>query len=277
MPAAALATAAPPARGLGAYLAGLRDITLLKPDEERELGRRSQAGDVAARQELIARNLRFVVQQAKQLRPAGVAMDEIIAEGNVGLARAARDFDPGKGVRFTTYAAWWIREAIQRYLAAQCGTLRIPEKKHRLVRRAEAARARLRSETGAEPDDAAIAAACRTSRDELRRVRAASRRASRLVPELKAKAMQYGDPTNVEERFAHRGRCKDLVRLMAGLPRKERDAIRLYFGLGGGEPRTFQQIGAIVGLGKEGTRVAFHRGMKKLRALAAAMGEGLVH
>lgn len=255
--------------GLGKYLRGLGSVPVLDRDGELVLARRARAGDVGARQQLVQHNLRFVVGLARSLRPARVALEELVAEGNVGLARAANGFDPDKGVRFTTYAAWWVRDAIQQYLAGQGGSVTLPEKKHRLVRRARAARARLSHEHGRSPRPDEVAAACGSTVEELRRIEQAARAPSPLEHHLPDRRLGAYAPENVVERHSRAHLAGTLNQVLGELPGKERDTIRLYFGLGGGEPRTFQEIAPVVGLGKEGARVAFHRGMRRLRARMA--------
>lgn len=250
---------------LGRYLRGLGNVPVLNRDQEVEVATRARSGDVAARQALVRHNLRFVVSLARSLRPNRVSLEELVAEGNVGLARAASTFDPDKGVRFTTYAAWWVRDSIQKYLAGQSGSLTLPEKKHRLVRRARAARARLSHERGRVPLPDEVAEACGSTVDELRRIELAARSPSQLEHYLPDRRSSATMPENVVERHSQAHLAGELNQVLGELPHKERDAIRLYFGLGGGDPRTFQEIAPVVGLGKEGTRVAFHRGMKRLR------------
>jgi RNA polymerase primary sigma factor len=240
-------------------------LPVLDRDQEVALASRARDGDVAARQALVQHNLRFVVKLARSLRPRRVSLEELVAEGNVGLARAAASFDPDKGVRFTTYAAWWVRDSIQQYLAGQGGSVTLPEKKHRLVRRARAARARLSHEHGRVPRPDEVAAACGSSVEELRRVEQAAGASSPLEHYLPDRRNGEHVPENVVERHTRAHVAGTLNRVLGELPHKERDAIRLYFGLGGGEPRTFQEIGPVVGLGKEGARVAFHRGLRRLR------------
>ena len=251
--------------GLGHYLRGLGKLPVLDRDQEVALAIRARAGDLDARQALIRHNLRFVVGMARSLRPARVSLEELVAEGNVGLARAAAGFDPDRGVRFTTYAGWWVRDAIQQYLAGQGGSVTLPEKKHRLVRRARAARSRLSHLQGRVPRPDEVAEACGSTVDELRRIELAARASSPLEHYLPDRRAAQYQPENVVERHSRAHLAGTLNQVLGELPHKERDAIRLYFGLGGGDPRTFQEIAPVVGLGKEGARVAFHRGMRRLR------------
>lgn len=257
--------------GLGWYLRGLAEVPVLDRDQEFSLATRASSGDLAARQALVRHNLRFVVGIARSLRPPRVALEDLVAEGNVGLTRAAANFDPDKGVRFTTYATWWVRDAVRQYLAGQGGSVTLPEKKHRLVRRARAARARLSHLRGRVPRPAEVAAACGSTVEELRRVELAARSSTPLEHHLADRRDSEHAPENVVERHSRTHLAGTLNQVLGELPHKERDAIRLYFGLGGGDPRTFQEIAPVVGLGKEGTRVAFHRGMRRLRDRMAGL------
>ncbi len=251
-------------QGLGEmaqYLKELAKTPLLTRDEELNLARRAFQGDAEARQLMVLHNLRFVVRIARKMRPHGQSLADLVAEGNLGLARAAEGFDPDKGVRFTTYAAYWIKEKIQRYLALLGGAISLPEKKLRTVRRLEATKRRMLSEQSQNPVEEDVLKAVGVSAEEAMRVCAAARRPACLD------GIQEPATEMLEHQQARRELQGDVERLLGALPARERQCIRLYFGLNGDPPRNFREIGGLLSLGKEGTRQVFQRGLKRLRKL----------
>lgn len=139
------------------YLKKISKIPLLTPDEEKELARRAKEGDKEALKKLVESNLRFVVSVARQYSGYGVPLSELIAAGNLGLLEAAKRFDPDKGVRFISYAVWWIRQAIMQAIAQHTGAVRLPVKHLNLVNRISHVYAELLKELGEEPSPELIA------------------------------------------------------------------------------------------------------------------------
>ncbi|MCA3748663.1 MAG: RNA polymerase sigma factor RpoD/SigA, partial [Rubrobacter sp.] len=153
------------------YLSRIRDGRLLTASEEVELSRRARAGDKNARRRLIESNLRLVVSIAKRYRGRGVPFEDLIQEGNAGLIRAVEKFDPELGNRFSTYATWWIRQAITRAVADQGRTVRLPAHVVDSVYRLRRAEGSLSVELGREPTDEEVAGRLGTSPEEARRLR----------------------------------------------------------------------------------------------------------
>lgn len=252
-------------RTLREYMEAVGATGLLTPDQEQALARRARAGDRAAFRDLVEANLRFVVREVKRFRRPGVNFLDLIAEGNLGLLRAARDFDPDRGLRFVTYAAWWIREAVASFLARQGGAVALPTKKARLAHRAQQEGERLGRRLGRVPEAGEVAASLKVDADELRRVALAARH---HVPLEAAPAAAAADGLEERETALHRRSLGSrLVGLMGRLPARERQCVRLYFGLDGGRARHFGEIGPLLGLGREGARLVFHRAMESLRAM----------
>ena len=142
---------------LTAYLSRIGRNGLLNQDEESDLGTRARAGDPRAREEFIERNLRLVVSVAKKYRGMGLPFEDLIQEGNIGLMKAVEKFDPDRGFRFSTYATWWVRQAVQRAVADKGRTVRLPV---RMVERLNAmvrARSDFQRELGREPNDEELA------------------------------------------------------------------------------------------------------------------------
>ena len=255
------------------YLAEIRRHPLLDREQEVELARRIAAGDEAALDRLVESNLRFVVSVARRYANRGVPLDVLVTEGNLGLVRAARRFDPSRGVRFVSYAVWWIRQAMLSALSRDGRIVRIPTGRLDEARRVVAARRRLSQERGrtVRPDELALELGIEESR-----VREALRLRSRDLsldappaarsgdPLLDRVADPQGeDPVRRMERDALAATLRDgLLRL----PEREAEVLRRYYGLDGEEPATLTQIGAILGVSRE--RVAFlrERALRRLRA-----------
>ena len=139
------------------YLKKISKIPLLTPEEEKELARRAKEGDKEALKKLVESNLRFVVSVARQYTGYGVPLSELIAAGNLGLLEAAKRFDPDKGVRFISYAVWWIRQAIMQAIAQHTGAVKLPVKHLNLVNRISHVYAELLKELGEEPSPELVA------------------------------------------------------------------------------------------------------------------------
>jgi RNA polymerase primary sigma factor len=267
---------------LAQYLRGIGTYPLLSRDEERALARRLRAGDEDALGRLVCANLRFVVLIAKRYQHQGLPLPDLINEGNLGLIRAAHKFDETKGIKFISYAVWWIRQAILQALAEQSRIVRVPVNRagalHRIVRRAEA----LQQELGREATHAEIAEGTDVAEEEVARAMAISRahvsldapltpgEDHRLLDYLADDAALAPDVAAVERALA------DV--LQAGLSRlKEREAkiLRLYFGLDGEEPMTLDQIGPLLGITRERVRQIKEKALSRLRAgrLGKALSE----
>src|SRR2546427_6844808 len=152
---------------LGVYLAEIARIPLLTREEEQALARRVQAGDEAAKQRLVEANLRLVVQIARRYLNRGLPLPDLIEEGNLGLLRAVEKFEPERGTRFSTYATWWIRQAVTRALANQARTIRLPVHVELLLARYVREQSRLTQTLGRTPTAEELAQALGTSAREI--------------------------------------------------------------------------------------------------------------
>jgi RNA polymerase primary sigma factor len=263
---------------LAVYLREIASIPLLSREEELELARRVTTGDEGAKQRLIEANLRLVVQVARRYLNRGLPLPDLIEEGNLGLMRAVEKFDPTRGVRFATYATWWIRQAVSRALANQARIVRIPVHVQMLLGRYAKEQQRLTQALGRAPSAAELAAALGTSEDqvsELEELRqhplsldapagGETRRLSEIIPDAGA------DPAAALTRF-FRERA-DLVAVLDDLAPNERTVLRRRFGLEGDEPETLETIGQRLRLSRERVRQIEGSGLRKLRALLGARG-----
>ena len=265
---------------LGVYLKEISRIKLLSREEEAALARRSRAGDESAKSQLIEANLRLVVQIARRYLNRGLPLPDLIEEGNLGLLRAVEKFEPERGLRFSTYGTWWIRQAIVRALANQARTIRLPVHIGLLLGRYQREQQRLMQKLGRMPTTEELAKAMNSSVEqieELEEVRQQQTlsletpigqedegRLADIVPDPSA------DP-NVALTNLFRERT-DLVSVLDDLAANERTVLRRRFGLEGQAPETLETIGRSLGLTRERIRQIEGAGLRKLRALLAARG-----
>ena len=254
------------------YLKDISRFPQLTPEEEQELGARVQAGDQDAFRKLIESNLRFVVAMAKKYSRSGYPLHELINEGNMGLIEAASRFDPSRGVRFITYASWWIRQAILAAIAHYGQVFRIPPKlKHELYR-FESKVARLTQELGRRPSIDEISRELGMKEEEVRdMMEATPTEVSLSTPVADESEMKLEDMIEdasvapVDEVLIAQSFEEQLQHLLGQLEPKERLIIERRFGLGDLEPQTLAEIGADLNLSRERIRQIEERALGKLR------------
>jgi RNA polymerase primary sigma factor len=247
---------------LRVYLKEIGPIPLLGRAEEAELARRTHAGDEAAKARLTEANLRLVVQVARRYLNRGLQLLDLIEEGNLGLLRAVEKFDPVRGVRFSTYAVWWIRQAIVRALANHARMIRLPVHVELLLGRYAKEQERLSQALGRRPTPAELAAALGWSVDQLEELE--------QIRQPPAPLAAAADPGQATGAF-FRSRA-DLLSVLDDLAASERAVLRHRFGLEGAEPETPEALGRRLGLTRERVRQIEAAGLRKLRALLAARG-----
>jgi len=247
------------------------------PDHEQqvELAKRVAAGDEAARREMIAANLRLVAHWARRYRDRGVDYADLIQEGTFGLMRAVDKFDWERGFRFSTYATWWIRQALQRAVQQHGNTIRVPMEVAEQVQRIDRTASELAAELRREPTVDEVADAIGISPDEIEQ----SEGLARVVASLDQPAgvdgtTPLGDLVGVdEETFAddiERRLVLDKVReAVDELDDLERDVVRIRYGLDGGGPTSLQATASRLGIGVRRARQAEHRALERLAASPA--------
>ncbi|MDQ3697075.1 MAG: RNA polymerase sigma factor RpoD/SigA [Gemmatimonadota bacterium] len=258
----------------------LRDISiypLIDRNEEVRLAQRIRDSDAEALDKLVRSNLRFVVSVAKKYQNQGVALSDLINEGNLGLIRAAHKFDETKGIKFISYAVWWIRQAILQALAEQSRIVRVPLNRagtlHRIGKRANA----LLQELGREPTHEEIAEEMDLTEEEVARTISISQNHlsldAPLTPGEDNKLLDYL-PDNLnpqpDELAYVKALTESIEEALASLKEREAKILRLYFGLDGEEPMTLEQIGALLGITRERVRQIKEKALSRLRHVSRA-------
>jgi RNA polymerase primary sigma factor len=264
--------------GLALFLRRIARTQLLTADEEKQLARRFERGDLAAKERMVEANLRLVVHIAKrfQREDSGMTLLDLIQEGTIGLVRAVEKFDHRRGLRFSTYATLWIRQAIGRALSEQGRTVRLPVHVGDRVRKLQAIERRLTMTLGAAPTDAELAAALETTEDEI----ADLRRTAQLPVSLETPVGSDGDAElghmladdgpGPEDEAAETLLRADVETALNLLEPMERRVLELRFGLSGLPPHTPGQAARVLGVRPQVIRTAQERALRALRAAPAA-------
>ena len=269
----ALARAADEGReSLDFYLKDISRIPLLTVAEETALARRAFQGDVEAQETLARHNVRFVVSVAKKFQNRGVPLMDLIGEGNVGLMTAARKFDPDRGVKFISYAVWWIRQAIQAAIARHGRPVRLPLNRTADLTRLGRTTTFLTEKLGRVPTTEELVKATGLTPEAVRSLGALHVVALRLDHPVRE-----GEDRGRLERFVPltqdgtdastlaSSRTSDLEAALAALPARDAKVLRLYFGLDDGNAKTLEEIGRMMGVTRERIRQLRDRALRQLK------------
>jgi RNA polymerase primary sigma factor len=266
-----------PSGAFDQYLQDIQKLPLIKdPAEERRLARRVQRGDEKAAERLVTANLRFVISYVKKYQGHGLDLSELVAIGNEGLLKAVKKFDPDQGVKFISYAVWWVRQAVLKALAEQTRSVRIPLNQNSQLIRMSRTETYLSQELGREPTDKEIAQALE---DTVENVRTARRMTAAELSLDAPVDRSDKDAATLGERFAGQegGEIEERTdgKLMREfidrifqkyLTPRERKILYLYYGLEeGSEAMTLEKIGALMGVTRERIRQIRERAFEKLR------------
>jgi RNA polymerase primary sigma factor len=265
--------------GLDLYLAQIGRTPLLTKHEEQVLAQRIEAGDEAAKRRMVEANLRLVVSIAKKYRGHGVGFLDLIQEGTIGLVRAVEKFEWRRNLKFSTYATWWIRQAVQRAVANQSRTIRVPVHVHDRIRKIDRARRTLEAKLGHEPSDEEVAKEAKLSVAEVRDADQTRLQTISLQrPTGDEGDTELGDMIadtsgeDVTETVGERMRNETLERALARLTPRTRRIIELRYGLGGGEPMLLEAVGREVGLTRERVRQLEQEALTQLARLPELSG-----
>lgn len=253
----------------------LRDVSrheLITPEREKELGALAQLGDQEAIQELARANLRFVISVAKKYQNRGVSLTDLIQEGNVGLVTAARKFDPEQGVKFISYAVWWIRQAILASLANHGRAVRVPLNRASDLARIFREKERLKQEKGREPTTEELAEATHLTPalvESLQTLNAAEIRLDAPIGDSEDSQLverfiteEAAEPeVEVESRLL----TEMITAALSTLEARDAKVLRLYFGLEGEREHTLEEIGNMLGVTRERIRQLRDRALRRLR------------
>lgn len=257
------------------YLQQIGRIKLLKADEERDVAKRLQEGDESAKVELVQANLRLVVSIAKKYVGRGLSLLDLIQEGNLGLIRAAEKFDYKRGFKFSTYATWWIQQAITRGIADKSRTIRLPVHMIETIGKLKKATKELTEEFGRAPTREELANHMQVSLAKLRLAIKATQSTVSLETPLYNQTDQARisdtiiDP-NTESpdlKVSQENLTQDIEKILGTLRSREKDVLELRFGLRDGTKRTLEEIGQLFGVSRERVRQIETRALNKLRKM----------
>ena len=266
------------------YLQDVEKYPLIQdPLEERELARRARAGDKEAAERLVTANLRFVISFVRKYQGRGLELSELVCLGNEGLLKAVKRFDPDRGLKFISYAVWWIRQTVLKALTEQTRSVRLPLNQNSNLAKLARTNTQLTQSLGRTPTDAEIASEMEkpvgTIR-ALRRVAASELSLDAPIGQRDRDSASFGErfsgaeASDIEENVDAIA-CRDFLETMFKqyLTERERKILYLYYGLDGGEERTLEVIGSLLGVTRERIRQIRNRAFEKL--LESPHGESL--
>jgi RNA polymerase primary sigma factor len=254
------------------YFGRIRAGKLLDAQEEKELSRRAREGDMAARRQLIECNLRLVISIAKKYRGRGVLFEDLIQEGNAGLIRAVEKFDPEMGNRFSTYATWWIRQAVTRAVADSARTVRLPAHVVDALYRLRRAENALSLELGRDATEEELADRLDVKPQEARRLREVGQPISSIHAKMGSEdGSEMGELLPDERSGEDYARVEvgqwemALVEAVRSLPEREAKVIQMRHGLDGSQTRTLREVSEALGISQERARQVEMKALRTIR------------
>jgi len=254
------------------YMQEISRTDLLTPKQEVELADRIERGDEEAREIMIRANLRLVVKIAQDYSNYGVPLQDLISEGNIGLMKAVERFDPEKGGKLSTYAAWWIKQSIKRALANQSKTIRLPVHMVDKISKVRKVAESVAETLGREPTDSELSEELGISRSKLALIKQSSQRPASLdAPVLEGEATEYGDLIGDENAvdpssaLTSKNMHHNLNDLFEVLDEREQKIIDARFGLAGQKPKTLEEVGSEFGVTRERIRQLQNLALNKMR------------
>lgn len=256
------------------YMQSIGQYGLISTDEEAELALKIADGDMEAREILIRSNLRLVVKIAHDFKGMGLPLQDLISEGNIGLMRAVEKFDPSKGAKLSSYAAWWIKQAMRRALANQARTIRIPVQSASKIGKIQSAQTKLSKTLGRLPTDKEIAEEINLTERTVVGLRQGKTSTISIFDPIQSGADgEFKDIIPDEKTFSPDDIVKDeetlthMMELTAKLEEREKVILNLRFGLQGGKPKTLEEVSRAIGRTRERVRQIQNQALDKLKAL----------
>lgn len=260
-------------QSLEKYLQEIGKVDLLTPDDEVDLAQRIKQGDQAALERLTKANLRFVVSVAKQYQNQGLSLSDLINEGNLGLIKAAQRFDETRGFKFISYAVWWIRQSILQALAEQSRIVRLPLNKVGSLNKINKAFSELEQAFEREPTAEELAEVLELQTSEVETtLGVAARHVSMDAPFVEGEdnslldVLENGNTARTDEKLEYRDSLRsEIERSLSTLSERQKDVIKLYFGIGVDHPMSLEDIGEKFDLTRERVRQIKDKAINKLR------------
>lgn len=258
---------------LSIYLKEIQQYPLLTREEEVKLAKKIKKGNKKAFEKLVSSNLRFVVSIAKMYQGYNIPLMDLINEGNIGLIKAAKKFDERKGVRFISYAVWWIKQAILKAVAEQTRIVRLPLNQKQRIKNITNMRKKLKQKDGGrEPSEGEIAKALNIKKEEVRKAIGMAKQDISLDAPIQStdnlyffdviSSKSYPSP---EEIFFRNNFKEEIMRQLNKLPPRESKILVLYFGLNNNRPHTLEEIGGLLNLSRERVRQLKEKALNKIR------------
>lgn len=262
-----------PENSIKLYMRQMGRIDMLTPEEEHDLATKAAAGDHEAQNKLVEANLRLVISLAKHYQGCGLTLQDLIQEGNIGLIKASTKFDVKKGYRFSTYATWWIKQAISRAIADQSRTIRVPVHMTETINKVKKVERELLSSLGREPEVEEVAKAVGMSVAQVAEIRS-------YMADTTSLDIQVGDDDdgttvasfiedtkfiNPETSYIKEANKDVISDVLSTLSDREAEIISYRFGLKDGAPKTLEEVGQIYSLTRERIRQIEAKALRKLR------------
>jgi RNA polymerase primary sigma factor len=262
-------------KSIDKYLSDVSKEEMVTPEEEVALAVRIKQGDEIALNRLVNANLRFVISVAKQYQGHGLTLEDLIAEGNIGLITAAKRFDETKGFKFISYAVWWIRQSIMQAIAENSRVVRLPLNKVSAIQKIANAYARLEQTHERAPSNEEIAEMLESNSESVGDLFTyAQKQVSVDAPLIEGEensllnVLQNENSTDPTDDLLRESLCRDIERVLVSLKPREADVVRLSFGLNGETPMTLEEIANSLGLTRERIRQIREKALRSLRKRA---------
>ena len=262
-------------KSIDKYLSDVSKEGMVTPEEEVSLAVRIKQGDKVSLNKLVNANLRFVISVAKQYQGHGLTLEDLIAEGNIGLITAAKRFDETKGFKFISYAVWWIRQSIMQAIAENSRVVRLPLNKVSAIQKIAHAFSKLEQEHERAPSNEEISELLETSSDSVADLFTYSQKQVSVDAPLidgeensLLNVLSNGQSENPMSGLMRESLCRDIERVLVSLKAREADVVRLSFGLNGKAPMTLEEIANQLGLTRERIRQIREKALRSLRKKA---------